>query len=157
MCGIEKLLCLEIQQSYRVVIPYSYGCRTCKHCLIKNRPQGWYQPSYIILQNVPAEVTEGEEEKEEVDEQEDEDEQEEHEKMEACVTVWESHPDVDGGWAWVILIAMFGVFVITSGNVQNTHTHTHTHTPAVKSIILKNKLDASSFVVCVCACVCIYN
>lgn len=84
----------------------------------KKKNQRWHQYLNFIDQDEPAEVTEGrEEKKEEMEDVEDEDEQEEEE---ACTTMWESHPDVDGGWAWVILIAMFGVFVITSGT---THTH----------------------------------
>ncbi|XP_063842102.1 uncharacterized protein LOC135089870 isoform X1 [Scylla paramamosain] len=69
-------------------------------------------------QDETTEVTEGgEEKKEELEEQEDEEEKEE-EELDACL--WESHPDVDRGWAWVILIAMFGVFVITSGLLSTT-------------------------------------
>ena len=28
--------CLQIRQLYPIVIPYLYGCRTCKHCLVYN-------------------------------------------------------------------------------------------------------------------------
>lgn len=67
-------------------------------------------------QDETAEVTQRAEEKEELEEQEDEEEKEE--ELDACL--WEDHPDVDGGWAWAILIAMFGVFVITSGLLSTT-------------------------------------
>ncbi|KAG0723233.1 Monocarboxylate transporter 14 [Chionoecetes opilio] len=95
-------------------------------------------------QDVSIEIRIGGEEKDEVEEQEDEEEQE---VEEACnhLTLWESHPDVDGGWAWVILIAMFGVFLITSGLINTTgmfyvqmliqYGHSRSYTAWVGSLI----------------------
>ncbi|XP_050725876.1 uncharacterized protein LOC127003374 isoform X2 [Eriocheir sinensis] len=60
------------------------------------------------------------EDEDESNDEEDEEGEQPEVMVGALAYDWANHPDVDGGWAWVILFAMFGVFVITSGLLNTT-------------------------------------
>lgn len=67
-----------------------------------------YFPLLLKDQSVEVDLDGGE------DEKEDEDGNGDGGVEEADVN-WKEHPDVDGGWAWVVLFSCFFIFIITSG------------------------------------------